>query len=571
MNKTLQFKKIRLKDQRKEEAEKISSSYGISPVVSRILAARGFSIGADLENFLNPTLQSSLPAPEKLKNNISAAQLIARHAAQGNSVAICSDFDVDGLSSSALLANFLQEAGIKHETFVPDRFSEGYGLNERIVRAASESGHKLLVALDYGTSNIKEFEIARELGLQTIVIDHHHLSSSGAPPCDIFVNPHQPGCGFASAAMCTAGLAFYLLIALRKQIPAAADIDLRNYLDLCCLGTICDMVPLLGVNRLFALKGLEILSTSKRVGLKALKDVSGISNEVSGYHVGFGLGPRINAAGRMLSGSAVIELLTTEDSIKAKKIATQLNKLNTERQDVEARMKEQAINKILKHPELPYGLAVWDSSYHTGVIGIVAQRLVEYFYRPAIVMGSDQGRFKGSVRGVSGFSVVATLQKMERFFTKFGGHTAAGGFSLKNDNVEEFAQAWNSECHEFFKNNPEALYPHISADTEVNFAELDTVLCEELQKLSPFGMGNPGPQLLVKNLKVKDVQLIKAKHLKATLTEGQRYLPALMWQTARHPQLFSGSNIDIICKPEINAFQSQKNIQLILQAVAAAG
>lgn len=560
-------KKIKLKNQNAEVAKSIQEQYNLSPVISRILSARGYVPGTDLENFLNPTLQSSLPSPEKLKNIIPAARLISQHHQKGDSFVICSDFDVDGLSSASQLANFFIEAGIKFENYVPDRFTEGYGLNNRMVKAAADSGHKVLIALDFGTSNIKELQYARELGLATIVLDHHHLAAGENPPCDVFVNPHQSGCGFAGATLCTAGLVFYLLISLRKELATAGNIDLRPYLDLCCLGTICDMVPLIGVNRLFAQKGLEALSTSKRVGIKALKDVSSITSEVSGYHVGYGLGPRINAAGRMLSGLAVIELFTTSDSVRAKKIAAQLNKLNTERQDVELRMKEQAIDKVIKDKTVPFGIAVWDENYHTGVIGIVAQRLTEYFYRPSIVMGSDQGRFKGSVRGVSGFSVVGTLEKLSRYFSKFGGHTAAGGFSLKDDNVSEFAAAWNDECRSFYEKNPEAAFSLVQADTEVSFAELDAVLCEDLQKLAPFGMGNSGPQLLVHNLKVKDLQVIKAKHLKATLTDGQRYLSALMWQTARHPELFSGANISVVCKPEINNFQSVKNVQLILQAV----
>ena len=254
--------------------------------------------------------------------------------------------------------------------------------------AAGDFG--LLITVDYGTTNDKELTLAREHGIPTIVIDHHHVET--APPADVFVNPKQEGCNFADATLCAAGLVWYFIAALRKSLPAAKELDPREYLDLACLGTICDMVPLIGANRVIALKGLERLNVTRRAGLRALKDVVGIKKEVTCGTVGFGIGPRLNAAGRMVNGELVIQLLTTTDSKKAKRIAKRLHKLNAERQDIERAIKDEAVERVAESATVPDGIVVWDKEFHTGVIGIVAQRLVETFYRPSIVCGEDDSR-----------------------------------------------------------------------------------------------------------------------------------------------------------------------------------
>ena len=343
-------KRIKVRTQNHETAEKIINTHSVTPIVARILSAREFEAGDDLSNFLDPTLKSGLPDPKELKNLSAAAELIADIVKAGQSIAICSDFDVDGLSGGSLFRAFLNDLDIKAENFVPDRFKEGYGLNENMVRQAKDNGHGLLITIDYGTTNHKEIALAKELGLKVIVVDHHHVGEKELPPADVFVNPCQPGCNFADATLCAAGLAWYLLIALRKSlanvVPKVSEIDLREYLDLAALGTICDMVPLKGANRVIARKGLEALSRSKRAGIIALKNVSGVKAEVSSHHVGFGLGPRINSAGRMMNGKVIIELLTTTDEKKAKKIALRLNSLNSDRRDVEKRMKRRAIETV---------------------------------------------------------------------------------------------------------------------------------------------------------------------------------------------------------------------------------
>jgi single-stranded-DNA-specific exonuclease len=559
------LKKIIVREQFFEAANLITEKHQIHPVTAKILAARGFSAGTQLENFLEPSLAQGLPDPINLKNVFAAAGLIRDYLAINKKIALCCDFDVDGLSGGAMIADFIRAIGGEIQVFVPDRFKEGYGLNMRMIKEAAEKGCELLITVDYGTTNDKELKEARELGLKSIVIDHHHIAGE-LPAADIFINPHQTGCGFADRTLCAAGLAWYLLVTLRKVMPEQCkNIDVREYLELACLGTICDMVPLQGANRVIAKRGLEKLSTSQRPGIIALKDVARLYGSIKGTHVGFGIGPRINAAGRMLSGELVIELLTTKDSKKALDIAKKLDELNQARQNTEVLIKDRALKAVAEASELPWGIVVWDENFHTGVIGIVAQRLTEAYYRPSAVCGADGKVYKGSVRGIKGLSVVEALAKVGHLLIKFGGHEGAGGFAIEAEKLPEFKIAFNEACRELMLNIPHE--PSVNADTEVELEEINEELVNELNIFAPFGIANPAPQLLLNDLIVHDVKVLKNQHTKVVLTDSKRKVDALLWQETKHPALYKGAKVKIICKPEVNAYFGNRSLQLVLQAV----
>lgn len=562
-------KKIRVKEHDASVADAITSEMKTNPVVGRILAARGYTPGPELESYLQPTLKNGLPDPSKLMNLAAAAKLIADVHRGGGAVAICCDFDVDGLSGGSVVHDFLNAAGVSSKVFVPDRFVDGYGLNEKTVREIAEQGFKVLLTIDFGTTNVNEILVAKALGLKTVVVDHHHISAPPAP-ADVFVNPHQEGCGFAKGVACAAGLAWYLVVALKRELQGESKevqaIDARGYLDLACLGTICDMVPLVGLNRVIAKKGLELLSETRRPGLRALRNVIGIKGNVGCSDVSFGIGPRLNAAGRIVHGELVVDLLTTKDSNKADKLARQLNDLNAERQDVEQAVKQEAISLVEKSGGPDWGLVVWNPEFHTGVIGIVAQRLVEHFYRPSAVMGMDTpGVFKGSVRGIKGFSVVETLAACRDLLMKFGGHEGAGGFSVKEENLETFKKKFVAEC----KKRLEKLevVPFVDADTETNLNEITVDLVNELSSLAPFGMGNPAPTVLLKNLRVVEVKQLKGLHLKALFSDGKRFISGVMWRQPSHPSLKPNNQVDIVCRPEVSTFNGTIELQANLQAV----
>jgi len=321
------LRRTRLRTQAPDEAERIAKRFGLGKVAARILAARGYKADERAANYLNPTLKNGLPRPEALKDLDKACVLIAKTIEAKRSIAVCCDFDVDGLSGGAIVTHFLRSMGVKVEVFIPDRFVDGYGLNQDVIRKISKAGFGLMIAIDYGTTNFAELALAKELKLATIVVDHHHVGAE-IPVADAFINPNQKGCGFGDGVLCAAGLAWYLVLGLRKHLPQAVQIDVKSYLDLACLGTLCDMVPLVGVNRVIARRGLELLDATERVGLQALKAVAGIQKKITCTHVGFGLGPRLNAAGRMVHGAVVIELLTTEDWERAGSLGRQLYFLN---------------------------------------------------------------------------------------------------------------------------------------------------------------------------------------------------------------------------------------------------
>ncbi len=558
------YRSVKLRKQNASAAKEIEKDFKVSPVAARILAARGYKSDDELKTFISPTLKEGLPAPAKLKNLEAAADLIAATIKAKQPIAICCDFDVDGLSGGAQVYHYLKRAGAECQVFVPDRFADGYGLNERTIRKVALAKFGLVITIDFGTTNLKELAIARELGLKTIVIDHHHVANHDIP-ADIFVNPCQPGCGFAGKVLSAAGLAWYLLVALRNKIQEV-QFEPRSYLDLACLGTICDMVPLIGANRVIAKRGLEILSRSERAGLIALKSVIGVRENLTCTDVSFGIGPRLNAAGRMVHGEMVIELLTTDDAIRAKQIATQLNKLNQERQDTESQVKERAVEMVKSREFLPPGIVVWEENFHTGVIGIVAQRLVEIFYRPAAVLGVDtEGIYKGSVRGIKGLSVVETLAAVKEHLIKFGGHEGAGGFSVEEKNLPNFQRAFEDECAKRLEGIN--LEPYAEADTEVTLEEVTLDLVDELKSFSPCGMGNPNPQLLVRNLKVVELKQIKGTHLKTMLTDGSRYIAGMLWRQPTHPALVTGAKVNVVFKPDRSTFNGVTELQATINAV----
>ncbi|NLF25853.1 MAG: hypothetical protein GX589_09395 [Deltaproteobacteria bacterium] len=310
------------------------------------------------------------------------------------------------------------------------------------------------------------------------------------------------------------------------------------------------------------------MANTERVGLQALKAVAGVPRDVNCTHVGFVLGPRLNAAGRMVHGELVMELLTTNDSVRAGKLARKLNKLNTDRQEIEARIKELAIKQVEANSEMPWGLVIWNHDFHTGVIGLVAQRLVERYYRPVVVIGSDQGSFKGSVRGIAGFNVVEALSALSPYLERFGGHEGAGGFSIAEEKIPEFVEAFNGECRRRLQG--QELEPYAMADTEAGLEDITPALIDELKSFAPFGVGNPSPTVLIKGLKVTDRRVLKNEHTKVVLSDSRRNIAGLMWRERHHPALELGLKVDVACRPDKSLYAGHYQLQLNLQAVQRA-
>ena len=559
-------RKIVLKAPQSELAEQITARLKIHPILSRIMAARGFQADLELENFLNPSLKKGLIPPEDLVGLKAACELIAMCIREGKTIAIACDFDVDGLSSGSIVVHCLMQLSAHFELFVPNRFEEGYGLSDTLLDRILATKPDLLLTLDFGTTDSEQIKRARSEGLKVIVVDHHQVNDPC--PADAFVNPQQSECGFANGTLCTAGLAWYLICGLRRwHFPD--QIDPKSYLDLACLGTICDMVPLSGVNRVIAKRGLELIGTSDRPGIAALRHLLKIKAQPKCSDVSFQIGPRINAAGRLDDASQVIELLTTEDLFKARRIAEKLGKLNSKRQKIEEAACKYAYNYAESNID-DTAFVVASEKLHIGVIGLAAQRLVERFYRPSAAIGSEDGvDFKGSVRGVRDFDVVEALSNCSDKLLSFGGHKSAGGFTIEENQIESFRRAFIEEADRQLSNSDRM--PLSSADVEVGLEEVDAELVSSLAALAPFGIGNPHPLLLSKALIVEDIQVLKSAHLKFVVCDpdSSKRFTSLFWRIANHPDIHRGACVDIVYRPEINCYQGQSNIQLNVNAVAA--
>ncbi len=566
----LAHKTIKLREQRDAVANKLGPTYGLSPVTCRVLAARGFEPGETLENYLEThpatAAKKGLPTPEKLGGLEDGMQLLKESVARGEKIAIANDFDVDGLTGGVQIYRALRQAGLTPRLFVPHRFQEGYGLNTRIVDEALVDGCKLLITVDYGTTNAKEITYAQEHGMKVIVIDHHAVKSS--PPADAFINPQQ--CGFADGILCASALAWYFISRARRVVPELAKLNPWEYMPYAGIGTICDMVPLIGPNRVIAKSTLALLKKTEHAGLRALLKIVSAEKSLSCSSISFGIGPRINAAGRMVDGTIVARLLTTEDEKEATQLASELDRLNQERQVTEEEARQKALKKVFARSALEFGIMEADPDFHTGVVGLVAQRLLDAFYLPTAILGFENGEYKGSIRGVRGFSVSEMISRISDtgLLAKGGGHEAAGGWSFAKENYKSVEKAFYQECKRQLEGHrPSPVY---SADTYATIEETTPALVKELRLFEPFGMGNPGPSLLYEELQVKSIKVLKDAHLKCELTDGKKSIDGLMWRTTDHPHLFEGATVRVVAKPGINSFRGTVKTQLDLQAVESA-
>jgi single-stranded-DNA-specific exonuclease len=484
-----------------------SEQLKISPLLARILILRGYSDSHSAKRYLSSSLREDLPSPFDMTDMEPAVARLVRAIEDKEQIGIWGDYDVDGTTGASLLVCFLRAVGAQPIYYVPHRIEEGYGLNTAGLRGLKARGVGLLVTVDCGISNAIEIEAAREFGLEIIVIDHHQPPSE-LPRALAVVNPHRTDCLFPDKGLCAAGLAFYVVIALRAKLRDAGwfangALDIRPYLDIVTLGTIADMVPLRGINRTLLRRGLQELSFSSRPGVVALKKVAGIPDgDVSAGQVGFRLGPRINAAGRVDYGIKVVELLTTESSEIAERIAQELEVHNSERRAVEAAVLEQALTRAAAVMDggSCHSLVIAGDGWHAGVLGIVASRIVEKYCRPTVVIGFDGDQGKGSARSIRGFHLVQGFQHCAEHLEKFGGHEYAGGLSIKAAKLERFADEFEKFARQALM--PEDLLPLLEIDAELQFSQIGLGLLRELNVLKPFGIGNPEPLFMTSGAEI---------------------------------------------------------------------
>lgn len=503
---------------------RLCESLNISPLVARILTHRGIQDAEPASRFLSSSLRSDLPSPFLMAGMEEATQRLVR-ALQGKElVCVWGDYDVDGTTGASALVSFLKEVGAQTIYYVPHRIDEGYGLNLEGIRRLSSQGVRLVISVDCGISNYREIELAQGLGVDVVVVDHHEPPPE-LPPALAIINPHRSDCSFPDKGLSGAGLAFYLIIGLRAKLreagwfEASETPDIRRYLDIVTLGTIADMVPLTGVNRILARRGLAELGGSERPGIVALKEVARITGgEVGVGQVAFQLGPRINAAGRMDAGLKVVEMLTTESLDTALRIARELDGHNRERQAMEARVLGEALSRLKTESGMQnsqsgilntdswmlnsdrYSIVLGQEGWHPGVLGIVASRIVERFHRPTVVIGFSAGEGKGSGRSIRGFHMVEGLRRCADLLEKFGGHEYAGGLTIRQEQFPLFAGRFEEVARDCLA--PDDLIPILEVDAALEFPDIGLPLLRQVEVLKPFGAGNPEPLLMTAGIEV---------------------------------------------------------------------
>lgn len=539
----------------------------VSPLLARLLVLRGLADGESAKRYLSSSLRSDLPSPFLMAGMDSAVHRLIRAVQHSELIGIWGDYDVDGTTGAALLVRFLRHIGAAPLFHVPHRVDEGYGLNIAGLRRLKEMGVSLVVSVDCGISSAHEIEAARLMGLDVIVVDHHQPPDE-LPPAVAVINPHRHDCSFPDKGLCAAGLAFYLMIGLRAKLrdegwfAASGDPDLRGYLDIVTLGTIADMVPLKGVNRTLIRRGLTELSGSVRPGVVALKQMAGLpGGAVSAGQVGFQLAPRINAAGRVDYGLKIVELLTTDSSEVALRIARELEEHNRERRLIEGEVLERALVQAQAsvNGATCYSLVLGGEGWHPGVLGIVASRIVEKFYRPTVVIGFSAAEGKGSARSIRGFHMVESFRRCADLLVKFGGHEYAGGLSIRADKFERFAEAFEHVARESLTS--EDLIPVLDLDERLSFSQIDFSLMRELESLKPFGVGNPEPLFLT-----PDVEVCERKNFSAgarfRFRHSGRNLGGVVFGGGEDFPMTAGERVDLVYRLTENEWNGTSAIEL---------
>jgi single-stranded-DNA-specific exonuclease len=543
----------------------------LSHLVARVLISREPALET-ARGFLTTRL-SELPDPFLLPDMEVAVDRLHKALAGGEKIAVHGDYDVDGITGTVLLYAGLEAMGSSNlEYHIPLRLRDGYGLSAAALEKAAGEGVKVVVSVDCGVSAHKEAVLAKEHGVDLIITDHHQPPPE-LPEALAVINPQRQDSQFPFQTLAGVGVAFFLLVALRKRLRDGgwfadrSEPDLRQYLDLVALGTIADLVPLQGINRTLTRHGLALLETGHRVGVRALKQVAGVKDISSGV-VGYQLAPRLNAAGRMEDASLGVELLLDQDMVKALNTARYLDQCNRERRELEKQTLQEAEAAVAGLSEdHTHAIVLAGEGWHAGVIGIVASRLVDRYYRPTVLVAMDGKSGKGSCRSIRGFHLYQGLQVCADHLESFGGHEMAAGLSLTSEQLKGFSVAM--ESHARTELSDEDLIPKLRYDGEMLLEELDLGTLRQMEGLAPFGMGNPEPLLLVESVRAMQVKTVGENHLRFTVCQGAFSHPAIAFGMLDRREEFQGE-IDLLVAPQINHYSGRDTVQLRVKDVRPA-
>ncbi|MBI3018397.1 MAG: single-stranded-DNA-specific exonuclease RecJ [Deltaproteobacteria bacterium] len=548
----------------------LSQSLAISPFLATLLVNRGIDELHEAHKFLFGELKD-LPSPFLMKDMKKAVDRIIRAIEAQESITIYGDYDVDGVTATANFIQFFKELGVTVGFHIPYRLREGYGLHTEALRKIQKKGGKVVITADCGISNVKEALAASELGIDLIITDHHIVPPE-LPEAHAVLNPLRKDSDFPDLYLAGVGVAFNLMIALRQSLrergyfETRKEPNLRHYLDLVALGTIADMVPLKGSNHILVKEGLKILSSQRRVGMKALIEVSNIQKETIGtYEVAFQLAPRLNAGGRLSTAEIGVQLLTTQDSLTALELAQKLDSKNSQRRFLQEETLGQALQMIEKDQlENAKSFVLSSPLWHPGIIGIVASKLVEKYYRPTCLIAEQEGVGKGSCRSIEGLHLLEALRECSSYFSNFGGHKAAAGFSISLKNISLFRDHFEKVVSQ--KLTDSDFISKMKVDMELPLKDIHEELLKDIEKCAPFGMSCPEPLLISRDFKVQRAQVVGQKHLKLYLEGEDRYHEAIGFHMS---DLFQDASKmkGIVYSPSWNEWQGQQSIQLKLKTI----
>jgi len=543
----------------------------ISPLLAQCLLNRGLSDPEAISRFLQPQLRH-LADPFLLPNMPAAVARLFTAREQSEEIVIFGDYDVDGVTSTALLLEVLRALGWKVNAYLPHRLDEGYGLSrDGVENCLKKYPATLLLAVDCGSTAIETIAWLQERKVDAIVLDHHQVSTP-APAAVALVNPQltpesaPPAQNFKE--LCSVGLAFKLAHAILKHgraagLPGAAEFDLKPLLDLVALGTVADLVPLTGENRLLVSAGLPRLSATQRPGLVALKQVAQCAPEMGTYEVGFQLAPRLNAAGRLETAEDSLRLLLARDGAEARPIAEALDSQNRERQKIEKSIVHEAAGAVRARfdPVRDFVIVEGQLLWHIGVVGIVASRVLQEFYRPTIIVGGDGHHWRGSGRSIAGFDLAAALRECSDLLVRHGGHAMAAGLTIEPARLNEFRARLNDLAKRALKS--EDLQAPLRLDAEVTLSAISLAVLAELDQLKPTGMGNPALQFFARNLThQRPLQRMGAdkQHVKLWVTDGQSTCECVWWNAGQ--ESLPVGRFDLAFAPQVNTFNGRRTVQL---------
>jgi len=531
-----------------ELEKEFSRQFRIPVPVARALINRGITNHRDAERFLHPSLDY-LHSPGDLKGITSAVARIFEALEKGEKITVYGDYDVDGIASAVLLTLALRSLGGEVDYYLPNRFQEGYGLQKEALLPIREKGSSLLITTDCGTNSREEITFARELGIEVIVTDHHQPRMSSGDAVAV-INPHQEECSYPWPSLSGTGVVFKLVSALLDK--AGETLDPCLYLDLVALGTVADLVPLLDENRILTRQGLELINSNPGLGIKSLLEASGAEKKQVGAHeLAFILAPSLNAAGRLGSAEPAAELLITGQEERAREIAGFLRQENLNRRQTEQKILEEARSMVEESPERAGKMVIVLASqgWHQGVIGIVASRLLDLYYRPVVLIALEGGIGKGSARSISGFNITAALQECSFCLERFGGHEQAAGLTVSEENIPQLREKLNQLGNQWLKD--EDLFPRLPMEGELDEDEIDQELAFHLEKLAPHGVGNPYPLFCSRGWQLEGWRQVgkDKKHIKFDLAGSKKKISPILFSGAKHlPRLTPGRRIDLALK-----------------------